>query len=122
VRMLFGKATPSTAVRVLRPSPDSGQLMCNGDAETQECRAVIAQINEEAKIAIIDTPGFQDSHRTDAEVFETIVTYVAAQYILGIKLYGIIYFHPITQSRLTHQDRLHILCFKLCVAKQCLMS
>lgn len=69
---------------------------------------MIAQVNDEASIAIIDTPGFLDSHRTDVEVFETIATYLTAQYMVGIKLFGIIYFHPITHSKLSHYDRLYI--------------
>lgn len=49
---------------------------------------------------MVDTPGFDDSTRTDEEILEEIVHFLVLQYELGIKLRGIIYLHRITDNRM----------------------
>jgi flagellar biosynthesis GTPase FlhF len=48
---------------------------------------------------LIDTPGFDDTTRTDAEILTEIAQVLAAQYQLGVQLKGIIYIHRITDIR-----------------------
>ena len=48
----------------------------------------------------MDTPGFDDTHRTDGEVLELITRFLTIQYQLGIPLKGIIYLHRITDIRM----------------------
>jgi len=56
---------------------------------------------EGRKVILIDTPGFDDTHRTDAEVLENIVIGLAALYQSAIKLIGVLYLHRITDTRMS---------------------
>lgn len=47
----------------------------------------------------IDTPGFDDSKKTDSQILEAISRILAAQYEAGICLKGVIYLHRITDIR-----------------------
>lgn len=49
----------------------------------------------------MDTPGFDDTKRSDAEILEQIVEFLCAQYKLGIPLKGIIYMHRITDNKMS---------------------
>ncbi|KAF2835262.1 hypothetical protein M501DRAFT_999295 [Patellaria atrata CBS 101060] len=51
-------------------------------------------------IAIVDTPGFDDTTRSDAEILDEITQFLVAQYQLGIPLRGLIYLHRITDMRM----------------------
>jgi hypothetical protein len=53
---------------------------------------------------LIDTPGFDDTERTDAEVLTKIERFLEAQYPSGTNLKGILYLHPIRDTR--HQTSL----------------
>lgn len=49
---------------------------------------------------MVDTPGFDDTDRSDGEILEDITTFLAAQHESGIKLRGIIFLHRITDVRM----------------------
>lgn len=51
------------------------------------------------KLLLIDTPGFDDTKRTDSDILNEIARVLAAQYALGFELKGIIYVHRITDIR-----------------------
>lgn len=48
---------------------------------------------------LIDTPGFDDTTRTDSDILTEIARTLSAQYKLGVQLKGIIYMHRITDVR-----------------------
>jgi hypothetical protein len=52
-------------------------------------------------ICLIDTPGFNDTERTDREVLDDIATWMGVSYSQDIKLAGIIYLHSATDTRMT---------------------
>ncbi|PUU74169.1 hypothetical protein B9Z19DRAFT_474156 [Tuber borchii] len=53
-----------------------------------------------AKITLVDTPGFNDIERSDAEVLQEITDWTSATYKKDQLLNGIIYLHPITHTRM----------------------
>lgn len=53
------------------------------------------------RIHLIDTPGFDDTYKSDADVLKDLAYYLTKSYDRGIKLTGIIYLHPITHNRMT---------------------
>ncbi|KAJ3455218.1 hypothetical protein MRS44_013818 [Fusarium solani] len=53
------------------------------------------------KIHLIDTPGFDDTYRTDSEVLKEIAFWLRQTYKKNVKLSGIVYLHPITNTRIT---------------------
>ncbi|KAI6024270.1 P-loop containing nucleoside triphosphate hydrolase protein [Pisolithus marmoratus] len=50
-------------------------------------------------IVLVDTPGFDDTSVSDAQILEKIARWLNAIYIENIKLNGVLYFHPISYSR-----------------------
>ena len=52
-----------------------------------------------SKVLLIDTPGFDDTHRTDSEILEEISRILTAQYELGIQLKGVFYLHRVSDVR-----------------------
>ena len=49
---------------------------------------------------LIDTPGFNDTYRSDAEVLGDIVNWLNQAYIGKIQLTGILYIHPIRETKM----------------------
>jgi len=53
------------------------------------------------RVIFVDTPGFDDTLRTDTEVLRDIVNWLNVTYAQNIKLTGIIYLHGINVPRVT---------------------
>jgi len=51
------------------------------------------------KIYLIDTPGFDDTHRSDADVLREVADWLNESYKTQVKLAGIIYLHRIQDNR-----------------------
>ncbi|KAI0184668.1 P-loop containing nucleoside triphosphate hydrolase protein [Xylaria flabelliformis] len=52
------------------------------------------------RIYLVDTPGFDDTNRSDTEVLRTLAAWLTTTYSSGIKLSGILYLHRINQTRM----------------------
>ncbi|KDR86083.1 hypothetical protein GALMADRAFT_401800 [Galerina marginata CBS 339.88] len=57
------------------------------------------------RIVLVDTPGFNDTNKTDLEVLEIISRWLVQIGDAGVFLSGMLYFHRITDIRLTGRDR-----------------
>ncbi|KAF2200939.1 P-loop containing nucleoside triphosphate hydrolase protein [Delitschia confertaspora ATCC 74209] len=68
------------------------------DSCTQACQLVPIEIGA-SKVILIDTPGFDDTTRTDSEILTEIARILSCQYQLGVELKGVIYIHRITDIR-----------------------
>ncbi|KAF2870469.1 P-loop containing nucleoside triphosphate hydrolase protein [Massariosphaeria phaeospora] len=68
------------------------------DSCTQNCQLVPVSIGH-SKLLLIDTPGFDDSERSDSEILTEIARILSAQYELGVQLKGVVYIHRITDLR-----------------------
>jgi DNA repair exonuclease SbcCD ATPase subunit len=62
--------------------------------------------------SIIDTPGFNDTHRTDEEILEEIVSWLSSQHKERNMLSGIIYLHPISNTRVQGSTMTQLRVFK----------
>ncbi|KAM6490523.1 P-loop containing nucleoside triphosphate hydrolase protein [Amanita muscaria] len=51
-------------------------------------------------VTLIDTPGFDDTQRSDSEILNSIASHLASTYQAGKKLSGILYFHRISDFRM----------------------
>ena len=69
-------------------------------SETKEIQAYTFTHNNRT-IHLIDTPGFDDTNRSDSEVLRDLAFYLTSSYDNGFRLTGIIYLHPITATRMT---------------------
>ncbi|KIL67673.1 hypothetical protein M378DRAFT_159503 [Amanita muscaria Koide BX008] len=51
-------------------------------------------------VTLVDTPGFDDTQRSDSEILNSIASHLASTYQAGKKLSGILYFHRISDFRM----------------------
>ena len=66
-------------------------------------------------MVLIDTPGFDDTYRTDGEVLQDVATCLELTYSHNMKLSGIIYLHRIIDPRITGSGLRNLKMFrKLC--------
>ncbi|KAL8647109.1 MAG: hypothetical protein Q9210_005749 [Variospora velana] len=75
-------------------------------------------------VRLIDTPGFDDSKRSDIDVLTDLAFHLASAYQTNPKilLSGIIYLHPIDQPRLAGTARKNLAMFKLLCGDEILQS
>jgi len=69
-------------------------------------------------LLIIDTPGFDDSIRSDSDVILEISATLSAQAALGVRLLGIIYMHDITVPRMRGSLRRELEMVRLIAGKR----
>lgn len=63
-------------------------------------------------VYLIDTPGFDDTNRSDTQVLTEIATWLGDSYRSKVLLHGIIYLHRITDVRMSGSARRNLLMFK----------
>ncbi|KAI0437599.1 P-loop containing nucleoside triphosphate hydrolase protein [Xylaria telfairii] len=68
------------------------------DSCTQHCTMIPISVGG-IKALVIDTPGFDDTSRSDSEILTEIAKLLAGQFALGFELKGIVYIHRITDNR-----------------------
>ncbi|KXJ96522.1 P-loop containing nucleoside triphosphate hydrolase protein [Microdochium bolleyi] len=78
---------------------------------TRDIQVVETKINSRV-VRFVDTPGFSDTHLSDTEVLQMIADYLATAYKQGVKLSGIIYLHPISDTRVTHHSTKNLEMFR----------
>jgi len=72
---------------------------------TQDCQMVQTRVGM-TNVTVVDCPGFNDTHKSDAETLRVIAEVLSAQYIArkNIRLRGILYFWDITKPRMQGSD------------------
>jgi GTP-binding protein EngB required for normal cell division len=68
---------------------------------TRDIQVVETRIDGQ-RVHFVDTPGFSDTSLSDTDVLQMIADYLAVAYRKEMKLSGIIYLHPISDTRMTH--------------------
>jgi hypothetical protein len=53
------------------------------------------------KVYLIDTPGFNDTNRSDIETLGILASYLGASYANGVRIHGILMLHPISDNRMS---------------------
>ncbi|KAH7004185.1 hypothetical protein EDB82DRAFT_486273 [Fusarium venenatum] len=61
---------------------------------------VFQYASHDQRIFLIDTPGFNDTTRSDIDTLEILATYLGASYANGVRISGIITLYPITNNRM----------------------
>lgn len=84
----------------------------------------IYQCNYDAKIRIyiVDTPGFDDTYRSDTDILREIADWLSQAYGKGIKLTGIVYLHRILDVRLGGSAMKNLRMFKMLCGDDALSS
>lgn len=83
----------------------------NLQACTQEVGVFLCKARD-FNIYLVDTPGFDDTDRSDTEVLREIASWLTASYSNSIKLHGIIYLHRITDPRMQGSGMRNLHMFK----------
>ncbi|KAI5921236.1 P-loop containing nucleoside triphosphate hydrolase protein [Camillea tinctor] len=78
---------------------------------TRDIQVIETKINGRT-VRFVDTPGFSDTTLSDSEVLGLIAEYLATAYKNDIKLSGIIYLHPISDTRVTHHTTKNLQMFQ----------
>lgn len=66
----------------------------------------LSQLKLDGKtVTLIDTPGFDDTYRTDADILNLIANYLAESYAHGVLLSGIILCQPIDDNRFRGSEK-----------------
>jgi len=88
---------------------------------TKTCQMVKTWVGN-TDVTVVDCPGFDDTSRSDVEIFEEIANLLATQYILGLKLKGIVYLHRITDNRMQGSARKNLELFSRLVGDAALSN
>lgn len=64
------------------------------------------------KVYLVDTPGFDDTEKSDAEVLSILANWLAVTYSHQTKLHGILYLHRIADVRFTGTARRNLKAFR----------
>ncbi|KAF7544072.1 hypothetical protein G7Z17_g10241 [Cylindrodendrum hubeiense] len=69
-------------------------------------------MSPDSTVYLIDTPGFDDTNRSDTEILREIATWLGDSYRNEILLHGIIYLHRITDIRMQGSARKNLIMFR----------
>ena len=84
------------------------------NACTQTIQPITCEISGQS-VTILDTPGFDDKHRTDTVILTEVANYLATLYTNGYRVCGIIYLQNIVDIRMRGSSYKNLLMFgKLC--------
>ncbi|KAK4208099.1 P-loop containing nucleoside triphosphate hydrolase protein [Rhypophila decipiens] len=81
------------------------------DSCTQQVIPVTYSINGRT-VTLIDTPGFDDSQRSELSILQLVADYMERTYAEGKLLSGIIMMQPLNETRLTGSERTRTTLFK----------
>lgn len=93
--------------------------------ETNEFEKGTLEVHEyqfvyrDKRVHLIDTPGFDDTHRSDREVLDDIARWMGTAYSQDIKLSGIIYLQRITDTRFSGSASRNLVMFKKLCGEEC---
>lgn len=91
-----GKSTFVSMATNTPPPPEIAQL------ESCTLGVTVASFNHKCgkTIHLIDTPGFNDTHRTDGDILHELAYWLLKCYTHDIRLSGVVYLHSITDNRI----------------------
>ncbi|KAI1843814.1 hypothetical protein JX265_001107 [Neoarthrinium moseri] len=112
----------STFINALKPN----SVEVGHSLKSVQCRPQAVQIyldeDGDSSVTVVDTPGFDDSHRPDSEVLAEITEFLAAQYAGKIPLKGVIYLHRIQDNRMKGSARRYLDVFKSICGEEALAN
>ncbi|RKK32085.1 hypothetical protein BFJ66_g15538, partial [Fusarium oxysporum f. sp. cepae] len=106
-------------------------LLCTGQdvpvghdlqACTQHVTAYQCKSSDTSDIYLLDTPGFDDTNRSDTEVLKEIALCLTKTYEDNIKLSGILYLHRITDRRMGESAKKNLMMFRKLCGEESLMN
>lgn len=77
-----------------------GLKSCTQEIQPARMSYIDEETKKEYEIYLIDTPGYDDTNRTDTETLKTFVKWLELKEVADVKLSGLIYLHRITDDRI----------------------
>ncbi|KAI1070200.1 hypothetical protein LB507_007928, partial [Fusarium sp. FIESC RH6] len=74
--------------------------------------AVFQYEHDGQRVYLIDTPGFNDTIRSDIDTLEILATHLGASYANGVRIHGIIMLHSISNNRMSGPSRFNLTLLK----------
>lgn len=90
---------------------DASQKLTRPQLGTQDIIPITYTLDGN-KVTLIDTPGFDDSERSDGDILGLVAAYMADTYEQGVLLTGILFLQPINQPRLQGSEMRRTRLFK----------
>ncbi|KAL8381613.1 hypothetical protein RB595_005750 [Gaeumannomyces hyphopodioides] len=90
---------------------DSAVIGDNLQSETADVQIFPATIKGQ-KIYLVDTPGFDDTHKSDVDVLRLLVNWLGETYKREVRLAGIVYLHRIADPRMSGSAMKNLRMFK----------
>ncbi|KAF4468820.1 GTP binding domain [Fusarium albosuccineum] len=87
----------SAFIGMTRPDPSDRFFLVTGTTSVD----VFEYTQNGQRVFLVDTPGFNDTTRSDINTLEILATYLGASYANGVRIHGIIMLHPISDNRMT---------------------
>ncbi|RBR21417.1 uncharacterized protein FIESC28_04954 [Fusarium coffeatum] len=101
----------------------SGKNVKIGHSQTS-CTSVVDvypyEVSRDCTVYLIDTPGFDDSDKTDTQVLQEIAAWLSDSYKHRILLHGIIYLHRISDTRMQGSAKRNLMTFNQLCGKDAL--
>ncbi|PPR07081.1 hypothetical protein CVT24_010982 [Panaeolus cyanescens] len=90
--------------------------------ELESCTSEIHVIRffvDDSPIYIVDTPGFNDTHRSDVEIFTRISEWLQQRFTNQVYLSGLVYLHRISDNRMSGTTLKNLQIFEQICGKDC---
>jgi GTP-binding protein EngB required for normal cell division len=96
-------------------NPDPQRVSQLTHAGTQTVTAYLCRYSADVNVYLIDTPGFDDTHKSELDVLKEIATWLTDSFRKGIRINGILYLQRITDTKIPGSSVRSISMFqKLC--------
>ncbi|KAH8757824.1 hypothetical protein F5882DRAFT_417839 [Hyaloscypha sp. PMI_1271] len=104
-------AGKSTFIQLLSDSDDI-KIGHGLESCTQEVTPYLYRYSDDINVYLIDTPGFDDTNRSDVDVLMEITSWLSESFQKDVKLSGMLYFHRITDPRMQGSTRKNLNMFQ----------
>jgi 50S ribosome-binding GTPase len=91
----------STFINLLAEEKDRVRVGHSLNSTTAEVQDHAYRMADGGIVRLLDTPGFDDTNRSDTDVLQTIANAMNELYSLGWRIDGVIYMHPIIDPRMS---------------------
>lgn len=108
----IGRTLSSCKFESMYKIPQEGRQLTHYTTGTAAVNIYRCNLESIGPFYLIDTPGFDDSHKSDADVLKDLAAWLTESYGRGILLTGIVYLHPIDHVRVGGTERQNLLMFK----------
>ena len=78
--------------------------------------------DDKLRVHLIDTPGFDDTHKSDTDILKDLASWLAQSYQRDERLSGVLFLHSISAVRLTGGAKRNFAMFKKLCGQVCFPS